>query len=174
MTDKLTGLFTDKDFPAAREVLHGRDAEAVLVDIAGLIWENDQFGHEHADATICTIARLLSQTAELRGGLVYRFGGDEFLLLLPDVTHDDALHVARSVVASVAALELAYRRLDHPRDFVAVNAVVTRLEPNHLADAAVLREYLADKVHEATLSEGRSYNLVVDSRGAADGRAAVL
>jgi diguanylate cyclase (GGDEF)-like protein len=63
---------------------------------------NDTFGHQAGDAVLREVARAVvgnTKTSDLPA----RYGGDEFVVLLPDCTGDDALAVAERLRAAVAA-----------------------------------------------------------------------
>ena len=67
---------------AAQHMLEtGEPASILLVDVDGLKAANDLHGHEHGDAVITALARVLSHTIRERD-VVARIGGDEFGILL--------------------------------------------------------------------------------------------
>lgn len=83
LTDELTGLYNRRGFylmarqerKLAQRV--GRDCTLVFVDLDGLKWTNDSFGHDIGDCLIRDAARILRQTFR-EADVVARFGGDEF------------------------------------------------------------------------------------------------
>lgn len=109
-TDFLTGLanrrtLTDagvRRFPGTRGDTGGALA---MIDVDDFKMVNDAHGHEVGDAVLKHIARRLA--AVTRGGeILGRFGGEEFVVLLDDITHDDE--------ATAAAERLRLSVQDHP------------------------------------------------------------
>jgi diguanylate cyclase (GGDEF)-like protein len=67
---------------------HGRPLSVIVIDLDGLKRVNDSVGHAAGDDAIRRLATTLSR--HLRSGdSVYRVGGDEFVLLLPETRPDD-------------------------------------------------------------------------------------
>jgi diguanylate cyclase (GGDEF)-like protein len=104
-TDDLTGLLnhgTFKDY-LAEAVLEGESFGLVMVDLDMFKGINDSLGHQAGDRLLREIARAI-QGAARESDAVFRYGGDEFVVLLP---HSDAfgLHaVAERIRAAVEAV----------------------------------------------------------------------
>ena len=110
-TDGLTGLANFRalssrlgdEFRRASRYRHG--LAAVMIDLDYLKHLNDRYGHELGNQAILTLSQ------QLRGCLrevdfAARFGGDEFLVLLPHQTHGEAAIFAERLRSRLAALEL--------------------------------------------------------------------
>ena len=77
----------------------------LVLDIDRFKAVNDSYGHAAGDAVLIDLAALLGE--ELRqGDAVYRFGGEEFVMLLP-VGSEDALHRAAERIREAVASRLA-------------------------------------------------------------------
>jgi diguanylate cyclase (GGDEF)-like protein len=106
--DGLTGLrnrrWMDETFTRQLErTLHeGRAASLMMLDVDGFKRLNDAHGHLVGDATLCRIARVLSDHLRPQD-LLARYGGDEFTLLLPDADIEEAVRTAERLRAAVAA-----------------------------------------------------------------------
>lgn len=107
-TDPLTGLFNRgyweecllTEFLRCRR---GRTRSSLLLlDIDLFKQVNDTLGHQAGDEVIREVACLLKETARATD-TVGRYGGEEFALILPDTTEDDALRMAERLRRLVAA-----------------------------------------------------------------------
>lgn len=106
ITDALTGLHNRRYFAEIEEALARRDRVLVgLVDIDHFKRINDTFGHDGGDAVLIDVARAMADAVG-PGGHVFRWGGEEFLVLWPDVpaTQDDRL--IRRLLEAVASVRL--------------------------------------------------------------------
>jgi diguanylate cyclase (GGDEF)-like protein len=110
--DELTGLLNRRALePRFAEIgeqaaLSGQPVSVVLADLDHFKRVNDGHGHVVGDEVLREVAeamRACLRTFEL----LYRFGGEEFLLLLPGAESVDALVVAESLRARVEALQPA-------------------------------------------------------------------
>jgi diguanylate cyclase (GGDEF)-like protein len=106
-TDYKTGLLNARgiDQPARNEFARsrrlGHPLTVLVCDLDDLREINTRFGHLEGDAAIMCVASAFR--AELRRyDLCARFGGDEFLAVLPETREEDALEVARRVQAWLA------------------------------------------------------------------------
>ncbi|MDU6750469.1 MAG: sensor domain-containing diguanylate cyclase, partial [Bradyrhizobium sp.] len=102
--DGLTGLPNRAAFIAALRGLDG-PAAIIAIDLDGFKSINDAFGHQAGDELLCQVGARLRQCLG-DSGLAARFGGDEFMLLLPVAAaqpgRDAAGALARRVVSSLA------------------------------------------------------------------------
>lgn len=74
----------------------GKPFTLLLIDLDHFKRINDQFGHEAGDRALRDFADLVREHIRAEDGF-YRFGGEEFVLLLPDHGSDSALEVAESL-----------------------------------------------------------------------------
>ena len=97
-TDPLTGLYNRRHFGKvsdqlfAEAVRYGNDLSCVMIDLDGYKQLNDTFGHGVGDQLLSLAGRVLS--ANMRQmDVAARYGGDEFVLLLPRANAAEAVHV---------------------------------------------------------------------------------
>jgi diguanylate cyclase (GGDEF)-like protein len=107
--DALTGLLTRGAIVAlarlelARRDRHDRPAVLLMFDVDHFRDINERFGHPGGDRILRSVATCAA--AALRtGDQIARVGGDEFMILLPETSVDEAEFVAERVRRSVAAL----------------------------------------------------------------------
>ncbi|MEK9506742.1 HD domain-containing phosphohydrolase [Gemmatimonadota bacterium Y43] len=115
LTDPLTGLPNRRHtqivlqvaFDAARR---GLPLSVCLVDIDRFRWLNDQHGYAAGDRVLKVFSSILSDGLG-EGEAVGRWGGGEFLVVLPGVTLDDATRRMEAVRAAFGAVDLPWRPL---------------------------------------------------------------
>ncbi|HLJ60467.1 MAG TPA: diguanylate cyclase [bacterium] len=106
LTDGLTGLANHRalwealEREIARARRNGRPVSVVMVEIDGFKRFNDRFGHLEGDLVLQAVADALRSNSRAMD-LVTRFGGDEFVVLLPDAPHDISAQIAERVRARV-------------------------------------------------------------------------
>ncbi|BDP40956.1 GGDEF domain-containing protein [Deinococcus aetherius] len=90
---------------------HAAEARAplsvVMCDIDHFKAVNDQYGHPAGDDVLRGVAKRLRRTVRGSGGLVGRWGGEEFLILLPGLAKPEAQALAERLRQSVAASPVA-------------------------------------------------------------------
>ena len=75
----------------------------MFIDMDNFKTVNDHFGHAFGDMFLQQLAEALRQAVR-DGDFVARYGGDEFTVLLPETTREQALTVADRIVKSVASM----------------------------------------------------------------------
>lgn len=110
LTDEVTGLFNQRKLLEDLDLFIGRyENEKVgfsllFVDIDFFKNVNDQFGHMTGSQLLIDLASVLK--AQLRSSdLVYRYGGDEFIVLLPRTTVEETKNIALRISESVKVAE---------------------------------------------------------------------
>lgn len=109
--DALTSLPSRRAFDEAVEKLSGRYAVAI-VDVDHFKAINDRYGHDVGDQILRMIAARLAAAGG--GARVYRIGGEEFALVFPGKSADEASAEAESVRAGVAGAPFALRSPTRP------------------------------------------------------------
>ncbi|MBT3220659.1 MAG: sensor domain-containing diguanylate cyclase [Proteobacteria bacterium] len=118
-TDHLTGLLNRHSFAEALEVevsrgkRYGTDTCLVLSDVDQFKQVNDQLGHNAGDQALIEVAQIVRDRLR-KHDLAWRWGGDEFLLLLPQTTLDGASIVAEDIRRLIEEMPFEWRGTAHP------------------------------------------------------------
>lgn len=112
ITDGLTGCFNHREFQRrlAEEVERGERFDdpfgLLLLDIDHFKTFNDRYGHLAGDAILKKIVQVMLTTTR-RVDMAFRYGGDEFALLLPQTTEKGAGVVAERICSKLAEAPFA-------------------------------------------------------------------
>ncbi len=99
--DGLTGLYNRRYFDenlkreAIRAFRQHYGLFLLLVDVDNFKDYNDQFGHQKGDELLKELARLMMLYSRDNVDSVYRYGGDEFAVIIPHAEHKQAMMVAK-------------------------------------------------------------------------------
>lgn len=114
LTDPLTGTFNRRTFLelGAKEIARTRRAKGslslLMLDLDLFKRVNDQYGHQAGDEALKLVVKAL-QGCLRREDLLVRYGGEEFCVLLPDVSLDHAALLAERARAAVELAGLSWR-----------------------------------------------------------------
>src|SRR5205085_11276592 len=93
-------LFERLEIELGRSVRRRTPLGVILLDVDHFKRVNDDFGHQVGDSTLISVARILRDC--LRGqDVVGRYGGEEFLVILPETDREGALMVAERIRRAV-------------------------------------------------------------------------
>jgi diguanylate cyclase (GGDEF)-like protein len=120
MTDSLTGLYNRRSLEALmlREVAiaerHAQPLSLVMIDMDHFKAVNDAHGHAAGDHLLRSFADSVRATLR-RTDLAFRYGGDEFVIALPQTTVGQAQQVVQKLRQAFAAVDFseAIHALDH-------------------------------------------------------------
>jgi diguanylate cyclase (GGDEF)-like protein len=110
ITDELTGLINRRGGEAtigneiARAKRHRTPLTCVIIDVDRFKMVNDTFGHQVGDQVLRELSALFKRTLRTYDTVV-RWGGEEFLLILPGVSLEDAQRLADRIRRAVEAIE---------------------------------------------------------------------
>jgi diguanylate cyclase (GGDEF)-like protein len=105
--DALTGVYNRRMLEQKlltelqRSARAGQHCSVIMLDIDHFKQINDNYGHMTGDLAICHVASVTQQ--QLRSyDQIFRYGGEEFLLCLPDTDSSAALHIANRIRKQIA------------------------------------------------------------------------
>lgn len=144
-TDPLTNLGNRLRMREDLEVLrtrtdrYGQTYCAVLLDVDHFKLYNDNYGHPAGDEVLRRVAGAIE--SHCRGGdTAYRYGGEEFLIILPEQGLKSGAAIADRLRRTIESLQIPHEAKDPP-GFITVSLGVSVLEPG------------ADKSPETLLKE---------------------
>jgi len=110
--DELTGIPARRALNTAMHSLGRRFAIAML-DIDFFKKFNDRYGHDVGDQVLCMVASHLRRVGG--GGRPFRYGGEEFTILFPGMTKEDALPHLERLRESIEFAQFALRGKNRPK-----------------------------------------------------------
>jgi diguanylate cyclase len=153
--DELTGSYNRRcimrmlDEEIARAGRNGAPCSIALIDLDWFKRINDAFGHPTGDEVLRTFA--ITMFANIRGiDRFGRYGGEEFLLVLPDMSTDNAVRALDRLRAIIAELDWS---AFSPGMSVTISAGVATLKPEETPDSFLAR---ADRALYAAKARGRN------------------
>ena len=111
LTDPMTKLYNRRYLSEITDHLlglmrrNGSDLSVVMLDIDKFKNVNDTYGHQVGDDVIIKLAETLQQFTR-KSDVIYRLGGEEFLVLLPETSIEGAMSVAETLRSEVEKLML--------------------------------------------------------------------
>jgi diguanylate cyclase (GGDEF)-like protein len=177
--DMLTGIANRRQFQAVfrnewRRSSRTKDGlSLILVDVDFFHAFNERYGHLAGDECLRQIAQVLSRELRRAGDLVARWGGEEFVIVLPHTEEEGARLVAEQMRAAVAALDIPHER-SASGDTVTISAGVATEHPSvdkapetllAAADDALFRAKRSgrNRVHHASASSTIETIVLVES-----------
>ncbi len=155
--DPLTNLFNQRvfwdllDYEVVRADRHGYSFSVLMVDLDNFKVVNDTYGHALGDRFLREFAEVLRFSAR-REDIVARYGGDEFALILPEVSMEQTHLIAARLLENLADFSLS---LDPERKIQATASIGAAVFPNHATGAKDLF-LVADNMLYRAKSLGRN------------------
>ena len=160
--DGLTGLANRHSYELQFEKLwndtvdSGNCLSAIVIDIDNFKMTNDTRGHLYGDRVLARVASLLLQSLRCKDDFAARFGGEEFVVLLPGTTREGATIVAERIrkLVEVAGSPALPEPGSHPRLSTVSCGVATCWPSNANSQEDLLDS--ADKALYMAKSSGRN------------------
>ena len=114
ITDPLTGIYNRRYFNEQlrkewkRCARHSRQLSIILIDVDYFKKYNDIYGHLCGDECLKKLAQGLNNCLNREGDCLARFGGEEFIALLPEINETGALKVAKKMQKTVKELHIVH------------------------------------------------------------------
>jgi len=108
--DQLTGLYTRKYMEEALNTVlynfnrYSRPCSIIMLDLDDFKKINDTYGHLAGDTVLKTVASVVQRIIR-RSDIPVRYGGDEFIVILPDTMLEDAVTVGEKIANKVQTIK---------------------------------------------------------------------
>jgi diguanylate cyclase (GGDEF)-like protein len=160
-TDRIEGLWRDPAIPKAKIAF-------IMADIDLFKLLNDAAGHAAGDECIRHVAKTIEESVRLGEDAVFRYGGEEFLVVLVDASPDLAWTIAERIRSSVEALAIVNPGID-PADGCAGVVTISLGVAFAQEDAApeIVAKWADDALYDAK-REGRNRVFLSNPHSAAD------
>ncbi|PKU26135.1 diguanylate cyclase [Telmatospirillum siberiense] len=115
LTDKLTGVWNRRKLDEVghaellRLVRYGTPSSLMIIDIDNFKVINDTFGHATGDSILCLVATVCGQSIR-ETDILGRWGGEEFIVILPGAGVDESLQVAERLRMAINTIETGLDR----------------------------------------------------------------
>jgi diguanylate cyclase (GGDEF)-like protein len=159
-TDELTKLNNRRSFLEYTDLIWKQShrlnlpVTVIMIDVDYFKKYNDSLGHLEGDNALIAIAQCLKNLAKRETDFVARFGGEEFVFLLPFVEKNEALEFANTLVQSVEDMKIPHPMSLHSK-YVTISAGMASVIPNDNNSHAQLLEE-ADKALYSAKASGRN------------------
>jgi diguanylate cyclase (GGDEF)-like protein len=133
ITDSLTGLYNRRFFFAfaeneiERTKRYNKNLSIIMVDVDHFKDVNDRFGHQIGDQVLKEISDICLSILR-KVDVMCRYGGEEFVVLLPETEESDAAHAAERMCTAISTSRL---KTEKGNVSVTVSIGVTELDKSH-------------------------------------------
>jgi diguanylate cyclase (GGDEF)-like protein/PAS domain S-box-containing protein len=161
LNDALTGLANRRAFDHAigqefdRAQRHNGTLTLLMCDIDYFKYYNDHYGHPQGDICLQQVAQMLQRTFNRAGELCTRYGGEEFAIILPSISHQEAELQAQRLINKLMESKIE-QSPTAPFDYISLSIGIAQLSPNNpYSDYSVLINE-ADKALYQAKNNGRN------------------
>ena len=113
-TDKLTGLANRRSLDEFLDALvtifpeENKSFSLIIADVDHFKYYNDTHGHQMGDLVLVSIASILKNSIR-RGDLAARFGGEEFVIILPNCSKENAVLIANKLRSAISDQNIQFQ-----------------------------------------------------------------
>lgn len=159
VTDCLTGLANRRGFEecVTKEVAilkrGGGSLSLLMIDIDQFKPYNDNYGHEQGDITLKAVARTINESLPRTTDTAIRFGGEEFIALLPATDAQGALIVANEIIGNLAKKNIEHK-FSNVANYITVSIGIATMAGEEIDDKVLLKN--ADDALYESKANGRN------------------
>jgi diguanylate cyclase (GGDEF)-like protein len=154
--DGLTGLSNRRNLDDRlmlewhRSKRSGKPLALLFVDIDRFKIYNDTYGHQAGDDALTAVAQAIARSSQRPGDIAARFGGEEFVVVLPETDGLGAALVAAAIHSAVSALAIEHTGSEY--GVITVSIGVACMDTEDVADALALIKVADQAVYRAKAS----------------------
>lgn len=160
--DHLTGLYNRRYYEKEikrLDVEENLPLALVMADVNGLKLINDAFGHQEGDLLLQRISRILKDSCRSEDA-VSRIGGDEFVIMLPNASHDDVNRFIQRIHKVVSK--------ENKKDALTSLSIGYAIKENSQENITQIFKKAEDEMYQHKLAEStslrsRSIDLIMNS-----------
>lgn len=155
--DPLTGINNRRSFEEnlqrefSRSMRHKSPLSLIMLDLDFFKSVNDRYGHQAGDEVLRLVAEVITSCVR-EIDIAGRYGGEEFAIILPDTTHEEAYLLAKRIKSSLDKLEVHVGGVIHKQT---VSQGIADMSCSQIKQPADLL-FLADKALYQAKKNGRN------------------
>lgn len=171
VTDSLTGIYNRRFFDEHYQLSlnqakrQGKPLSVVLVDVDYFKHYNDHYGHLAGDKALIKVAKTLQSQLSRRSDVLARFGGEEFILMLPDTNAASAAMLAEKLRSAIVRLATPHAQ-SSVGPVVTISAGISTYDPLRSVSAEQLLESADQALYQAK-RRGRNRYVVAQAESEA-------
>jgi diguanylate cyclase (GGDEF)-like protein len=146
LDERLPGLLRDS-------MRSQQPVSLLFIDIDFFRHFNENFGHESGDIALCAVAKTLAACCRRPLDFVCRWGGEEFVAVLPQTDAHSAEKIALDMLQATRRIHIDVPTIQTPQITVSVGCVTSIVSPDNQTDDLV---DMADKAMQRAKSSGRN------------------
>jgi diguanylate cyclase (GGDEF)-like protein len=160
VTDELTKLNNRRSFIEYTDIIWKQNQRlnlpvtVLLIDIDYFKKYNDSLGHLEGDRALIAVAQCLKNSLKRETDFVARFGGEEFVCLLPFIEKDEAYDFAKTLVQNIENMKI-HHPMSECSKYITISAGMAIIIPNENNSSSELLEE-ADKALYKAKEAGRN------------------
>ncbi|MEM1153833.1 MAG: GGDEF domain-containing protein [Pseudomonadota bacterium] len=132
----------------------------ILLDVDFFKHYNDNYGHTEGDKVLKRLADLMQRATSRAGEMVGRFGGEEFILVLPGANAQSAMRTAERLKSLVSSEGIAHEKSEISSIITVSQGVVSMLPDADLTPVDIIKR--VDEALYQAKNEGRNRICVVE------------
>jgi diguanylate cyclase (GGDEF)-like protein len=124
----------------------------IIFDIDFFREVNNNYGHQAGDSILSNVGRLIKECLR-NDDFIFRYGGDEFIILLPEASLSDGVKVAEKVRLQMEVVEFRLHRQSERNIHITISVGVTQAKKGDSANSVLAR---ADRALYISKKDGRN------------------